>query len=168
MPSLHKITSQKEYCPPLLSKIIYKSLFNLECKLSNHCNKTNFDINQNSNKLYFDELVKYGKNFVENFEINLNLLLKEIRDERKEDKKTFDKVIKDIKIYYKMIRQKSFEQSLIDDNQMKKIKTFEKQNEIKILYRKDEPPYYKKRKPKVVIDYDLIRDEENKELMTYH
>jgi len=42
----------------------------------------------------------------ENVEINVNLLLKEIRDKRKEEKKTFDKVIKDNKIYYKMIRQK--------------------------------------------------------------
>lgn len=53
----------------------------------------NFDqINLNfHNKSNFDELVKYGTNLLKNFEINLNILLKEIRDERKEDRKTLKK-----------------------------------------------------------------------------
>ena len=130
----------------------------------------NFDqINLNfHNKSNFDELVKYGTNLLKNFEINLNILLKEIRDERKEDRKTFEKVIKGIKIYYKMVRQSVFEKNLINENEIKKMEVLEKQSEIKMLYRKDEPPYYRGRAKKVEIDYEAIRKEEDKELINYH
>ena len=99
----------------------------------------NFDqINLNfHNKSNFDELVKYGTNLLKNFEINLNILLKEIRDERKEDRKTFEKVIKGIKIYYKMVRQSVFEKNLINENEIKKLEVLEKQSKIKIIHRRD-------------------------------
>ena len=145
-------------------EVLEKPLLSL-CKI----NKTNFvQYNNFNNRLFFEELVKYGRSLVKNLEINLNILLNQIRNERKEDRNIFDKVIKDIKIYYKIIRQNSFEKSKAEENQIKKFKMMEKHNDIKMLYRKDEPPYYKKRKQKVEIDYDLIRNEENKELITYH
>ena len=136
------------------------------CKL----NKRNFEKIDYiyNNKIIFDELVKYGKKLLENFEINLNILLKEIRDERKEDVKTFEKVIKGIKIYYKIKRQNVFEKNLENENRLKKLELFDKQNEIKLIPRRNEPPYYKNKVKKVEIDYDAIRKEEDKELINYH
>jgi len=132
--------------------------------------KINFEqINMNFyNKANFDDLVKYGKNILKNFEINLNMLLKEIRDERKEDRKTFEKVIKGIKIYYKMVRQSVFEKNLINENEIKKLEVLEKQSKIKIIHRRDEPPYFRKTAKKVEIDYDAIRKVEDKDLINYH
>ena len=130
-------------------------------------NKINYEIKfYNDNN--FEELVKHGMSIIENLESNLNILFKEIRDERKEDRKTFEKVIKGIKIYYKIERQKVFEKNLIEENKIKRIKMFEKQNNIKIIPRKDEPPYYKNKPKKIVIDYEAIRKEENKDLINYH
>ena len=116
----------------------------------------------------FEDLVKYGKDLIEHFETNLNILLQEIRDERKEDRKTFEKVIKDIKIFYKIERQKRFEEFLVNENIRKKKAIFEKHNDVKIVPKRDEPPYYKNKRKKVEIDYDAIRKEENKELINYH
>lgn len=48
------------------------------------------------------------------------------------------------------------------------MEVLEKQSEIKMLYRKDEPPYYRGRAKKVEIDYEAIRKEEDKELINYH
>ena len=127
--------------------------------------KSNLDINKNIN---FEGLVKYGKYFLDNFECNFNLLLKEINDERKEDRKTFEKVIKDIKIFYKIERQKLFEKNLKNENEIKMMEIFDKQNVIKIIPRRDEPPFYKSKKKKIEIDYDTIRKEEDKELIEYN
>ena len=133
-------------------------------------NKRNFEktnINYND-KINFEELVKYGRNLIGNLEINLDILLRELRNERKEDRQTFEKVIKDIKIYYKMKRQNLFEKNLVNENKLKKLEILEKQNEIKIIPKRDEPPYYRKRVRKQEIDYDAIRKEEDKELLNYH
>ena len=127
--------------------------------------KSNLDINKNIN---FEGLVKYGKYFLDNFECNFNLLLKEINDERKEDRKTFEKVIKDIKIFYKIERQKLFEKNLKNENEIKMMEIFDKQNVFKIIPRRDEPPFYKSKKKKIEIDYDTIRKEEDKELIKYN
>ena len=116
----------------------------------------------------FDDLVKHGKFVMRNLENNLNIILKEIRDERKDDRKTFEKVIKDIKIFYKMERQNLFEKNLLNENKMKRLKMLQKQNNIKIIPRRDEPPYFKGRPKKVEIDYDAIKKEEDKELIYYH
>ena len=116
----------------------------------------------------FDDLVKHGKIVMKNLETNLNILLKEIRDERNEDKKTFQKVIKDIKIFYKIERQNLFEKNLMNENKMKRLKMLQKQNNIKIIQRRDEPPYFRGRPKKVEIDYDAIKKEEDKELIYYH
>ena len=89
-------------------KVFEEPLITL-CKL----NKRNFEKIDYiyNNKINFDELVKYGKKLLENFEINLNILLKEIRDERKEDVKTFEKVIKRMKKYYKIKRKNVFKKN---------------------------------------------------------
>ena len=116
----------------------------------------------------FDDLVKHGKFVMRNLENNLNIILKEIRDERKDDRKTFEKVIKDIKIFYKMERQNIFEKNLLNENKMKRLKMLQKQNNIKIIPRRDEPPYFKGRPKKVEIDYDAIKKDEDKELIYYH
>ena len=120
--------------------------------------------NDNNN----DDLIKHGKILMENLEINLNILLKEIRDQRKEDRKTFEKVIKEIKLFYKIERQKLYEKNLSYENKMKRLKMFQKQNNIKIIPRRDEPPYYRGRPKKVEIDYNAIKKEEDKELIYYH
>ena len=39
---------------------------------------------------------------------------------------------------------------------MKRLKMLQKQNNIKIIPRRDEPPYFKGRPKKVEIDYDAI------------
>ena len=124
--------------------------------------------NNNVQNFPFDDLVKHGKIVMKNLETNLNIILKEIRDERKEDRKTFEKVIKDIKIFYKIERQNLFEKNLMNENKMKRLKMLQKQNNIKIIPRRDEPPYYKGRPKKVEIDYDAIKKEEDKELIYYH
>ena len=116
----------------------------------------------------YDDLVRHGKILIENLEKNLNILLQEIRDERKEDRTTFEKVVKELKIFYKMERQKRFEQNQLNENIIKRMKMFEKQNNIKIIPRRDEPPYYKGRPKKVDIDYAAIKREEDKELIYYH
>ena len=121
-----------------------------------------------NNKTNFEDLVKHGKNVIENFEINLNIILQEIRNERKEDRKTFEKVIKGIKIFYKMERQNLFEENLINEYKQKKLEIKEKQGEIRLIPRRDEPPYYKKRVRKPEIDYDAIKREEDKELINFH
>ena len=135
------------------------------CKI----NKRNFEKIEYifKNKINFDELVRYGRHLLENFEINLNILLKEIRDERKEDKQTFEKVIKGIKIFYKIKRQNVFEKNKENENKIKLLEIFDKQNEIKLIPRRDEPPYYKNKGKKVEIDYDAIRKEEDKDLINY-
>jgi len=129
-------------------------------------NKTHFEI-----KLYndnnFEDLVKHGMTIIQNLESNLNILFKEIRDERKEDRNTFEKVIKGIKIFYKIERQKVFEKNLIEENKIQRMKMFEKQNNIRLTSRKDEPPYYKNKPKKIVIDYEAIRKEENKDLINF-
>ena len=116
----------------------------------------------------YDDLVRHGKILIENLEKNLNILLQEIRDERKEDRTTFEKVVKELKIFYKMERQKRFEKNQLNENIIKRMKMFEKQNNIKIIPRRDEPPYYKGRPKKVDIDYAAIKREEDKELIYYH
>lgn len=136
------------------------------CKINQRSFET-IDLNYNK-QMNFEDLVKYGKDLIEHFETNLNILLQEIRDERKEDRKTFEKVIKDIKIFYKIERQKRFEEFLVNENIRKKKEIFEKHNDVKIVPKRDEPPYYKNKRKKVEIDYDAIRKEENKELINYH
>ena len=93
--------------------------------------------------------------------------MKEIRDERKEDRQTFEKVIKGIKIFYKIKRQNFFEKNKENENKIKLLEIFDKQNEIKLIPRRDEPPYYKNKGKKVEIDYDAIRKEEDKDLINY-
>ena len=140
----------------------------LENPLAKLCKRNKKDIiNPPFNKKNFDDLIKYGKNLVKHLEINLNILLDEISEERKEDRKTFDKVIKDLKIYYKMVRQSHFEKNKISENEIKRSEIFEKQNNIKMIYRKDEPPYYKGRPKKVKIDIEAIKMEEDKDLINF-
>ena len=130
-------------------------------------NGTHFNIiyyNDNN----FEDLVKHGMSIIQNLESNLNILFKEIRDERKEDRNTFEKVIKGIKIFYKMERQKLFEKNLVEENKIQRMKMFEKQNNIKIISRKDEPSYYRNKPKKIIIDIEAIRKEENKDLINFH
>ena len=135
------------------------------CKMNNR----DFQVVDRRDLVQFDDIIKYGQDVLENLEINLNCILLKMKDDEEKDKNIFDKVIYGIKVDYKLIRQ-----SLFFENKKKKqidqrIKAIEKAKKIVLSSRKCEPPYYNiKKNKKEKIDVNLIKKEEDKELITYH
>ena len=85
-----------------------------------------------------------------------------------EDKKLFDDVINYIKKCYKEYRQKLFKQNYKQVVKNTKEKTEKRSSRVVIISRKTEAPFHiNKKKEKKVIDYNLIRQNEDKELLTY-
>ena len=92
-----------------------------------------------------------------------------MRNDEKNDKKIFDKVIYGIKNDYKLMRQSLFFKNRKEKEIMNKNKILEKAKKIVLISKKSEPPYYSNKiNKKIEIDYDLIKREEDRELMSYH
>ena len=88
--------------------------------------------------------------------------------DEKKDKKIFDKVIDDIKKSYKEKRQRLFKENYLQAQSEIKRRAEKRANRIIIISRKCEPPFHvTKKKEKEEIDYDLIRQNEDEELLTY-
>ena len=135
----------------------------------NKMNKREFTLINRKELVHFDEIVEYGQKILENIEINLNCLLIKMRNDEKNDKKIFDKVIYGIKNDYKLMRQSLFFKNRKEKEIMNKNKILEKAKKIVLISKKSEPPYYSNKiNKKIEIDYDLIKREEDRELMSYH
>ena len=135
----------------------------------NLINDREFNLVDRKDLLYFEDIVEYGQKILENIEINLNFLLIKMKNDEKKDKETFNKVIYGIKTDYKLLRQSKFfkNQKEMEKNKINKI--LEKSKKIILISKKFDLPYYKnKENKKEEIDYNLIKKEEDKELMTYH
>ena len=116
----------------------------------------------------FDETIKYGVKILEYIELFVNQLLSQIKSDEENDKKLFDKVIYGLKNEYKLIRQTLFFKNKKEKRINDILQTIEKAKKIVITSKKSEPPYYKiKKKEKEVVDENLIKSEEDRELMTY-
>ena len=132
-------------------------------------NKKEFNLVNRKDLVHFDEIVEYGQNVLENIELNLNCFLIQMKNDEKEDKKIFDKVIYGIKTEYKLLRQSLFMKNKKLKQKELQNKIIEKSKKIKLLSKKSDPPFYKmKVNKKEEIDLNLIKKEEDKELMTYH
>ena len=127
-----------------------------------------FNIINRKELSYFEEIISYGQKILENIEINLNTLLKQVKEDEKDDEKIFDKVIYNIKKDYRRIRQRNYMKSL-KERQINLLKRAEeKSNRIIIISKKTEAPYLnKKEKVKEKVDLNLIKREEDNEMMTY-
>ena len=154
-----------------LIKDLYMSVINeLEPLIPqiNKINKREFNLTNRKDIVHFDEIVEYGQKILENIEINLNSLLFQMSNDEKEDQNTFDKVIYGIKNEYKLKRQSLFLKNKKEKDIIKKNKILEKAKRIVLISKKSEKPYFiNKKNKKVEIDYDLIKKEEDKELLTY-
>ena len=118
---------------------------------------------------HFDEIVDYGQKVLENVEINLNCLLIKMKNDEKNDKKIFDKVIYGIKIDYKLLRQSQFFKNRKEKEINQRNKIIEKATKIILKSKKSEPPYYNsKANKKEEISVNIVQKEEDKELMIYH
>ena len=132
-------------------------------------NKRDFNQVDKKDLLHFEEIVEYGKYILENIEINLNNLLIQMKNDEKNDKKIFDKVIYDIKTDYKLLRQSLFFKNKKEKQKNQRNKIMEKAKKIILISKKIEPPYFNnKNNKKEEIDLNLVKKEEDKELMTYH
>ena len=132
-------------------------------------NNREFKLMDRKDLLHFDEIVDYGQNILENIEINLNCFLIQMRNDEKDDKKIFDKVIYGIKNEYKLLRQSLFFKNRKIKEENLRNKVIEKAKKINLISKKSEIPYYKsKANKKEEVDLNLIKKEEDKELMTYH
>ena len=132
-------------------------------------NNREFKLMDRKDLLHFDEIVEYGQNILENIELNLNCFLIQMRNDEKDNKKIFDKVIYGIKNEYKLLRQSLFFKNKKIKEENLRNKVTEKAKKINLLSKKSEIPYYKsKANKKEEIDLNLIKKEEDKELMTYH
>ena len=117
---------------------------------------------------HYDDIVNYGRKIIENIETNLNRLLLQIDNDEKSDKNLFDKVIYGIQNDYKLIRQTIFFNGKKEKIKKLTEKALEDAKKIVMVSKKSEPPYYKIKKPKKEkIDWNLIKREEERELMTY-
>ena len=132
-------------------------------------NKKEFNLVDKKDLVHFEEIVEYGKNILENIEINLNCLLIQMKNDENSDKKIFDKVIYGIKTDYKYLRQSLFFKNRREKQKNQRNKIMDRAKKIVLISKKIEPPYYiSKNNKKEEIDYNLIKKEEDKELMTYH
>ena len=132
-------------------------------------NKKEFNLVDKKDLVHFEEIVEYGKNILENIEINLNCLLIQMKNDENSDKKIFDKVIYGIKTDYKLLRQSLFFKNRREKQKNQRNKIMDRAKKIVLISKKIEPPYYiSKNNKKEEIDYNLIKKEEDKELMTYH
>ena len=127
-----------------------------------------FNIINRKDLTYFGDIIQYGQNILENIEINLNYLTNQMKEDEKSDEKTFDKVIYGIKKDYRRIRQRNFMKSLEDKRKNLINRAVEKSNKIVIISKKTEAPYFNKKvKVKEKVDLDLVKNEEDKEIITY-
>ena len=132
-------------------------------------NKKEFNLVDKKDLVHFEEIVEYGKNILENIEINLNCLLIQMKNDENSDKKIFDQVIYGIKTDYKLLRQSLFFKNRREKQKNQRNKIMDRAKKIVLISKKIEPPYYiSKNNKKEEIDYNLIKKEEDKELMTYH
>ena len=155
-----------------LIKELYMSVidtFEPIIKKINKMNNREFNLFDRRDLVLFDEIIKYGQKILESIEINLNCFLLKMKEDEKNDKKIFDKVIYGIKTDYKLMRQSLFFKNKKKQQDEQTIKVIEKAKKIVIKSKKSEPPYYNSRiNKKEEIDYGLIKIEEDKELMIYH
>ena len=155
-----------------LIKELYMSVidtFEPIIKKINKMNNREFNLFDRRDLVLFDEIIKYGQKILESIEINLNCFLLKMKEDEKNDKKIFDKVIYGIKTDYKLMRQSLFFKNKKKQQDEQTIKVIEKAKKIVIKSKKSEPPYYNSRiNKKEEIDYGLIKREEDKELMIYH
>ena len=122
-------------------------------------------------EIKFNEIQDYvnegTKLFLEK-ETLVNDLHYQMKVDEEEDKKLFDDVINYIKKCYKEYRQKLFKQNYKQVVKNTKEKTEKRSSRVVIISRKTEAPFHiNKKKEKKVIDYNLIRQNEDKELLTY-
>ena len=130
--------------------------------------KREFIIADKKELAHFDDIIKYGIKILENIEVFVNQLLSQIKSDEEDDQKLFDKVIYGLKNEYKLIRQNLFFKNRKEKRLNDILQTMERAKKIVIMSKKSEPPYYKiKKKEKEVIDENLIKSEEERELMTY-
>ena len=130
--------------------------------------KREFIIADKKELAHFDDIIKYGIKILENIEVFVNQLLSQIKSDEEDDQKLFDKVIYGLKNEYKLIRQNLFFKNRKEKRLKDILQTMERAKKIVIMSKKSEPPYYKiKKKEKEVIDENLIKSEEERELMTY-
>ena len=132
-------------------------------------NKKDFNIVDKKDLVNFEDIVEYGKNILENIEMNLNNLLIQMKNDEKNDKKIFDKVIYNIKTDYKLLRQSLFFKNRNERQKNQRNKIMEKAKKIILISKKIEPIYCNnKNNKKEEIDLNLVKKEEDKELITYH
>ena len=132
-------------------------------------NKREFNTVDRKDLSHFDEIVDYGQKVLENIELNLNCLLIKMKNDEQNDKTLFDKVIYGIKIDYKLLRQSNFFKNRIENERNQRNKIIEKEKKIVLKSKKSEPPYYNyKANKKEEINLNIVKRDEDKELMIYH
>ena len=132
-------------------------------------NKREFNTVDRKDLSHFDEIVDYGQKVLENIELNLNCLLIKMKNDEQNDKTLFDKVIYGIKIDYKLLRQSNFFKNRIENERNQRNKIIEKEKKIVLKSKKSEPPYFNyKANKKEEINLNIVKRDEDKELMIYH
>ena len=101
-------------------------------------------------------------------EEKINKLIYDLETFEQEDKELFAKVLNNIKNINKEMHISNVKKiiELGEKNKLKLLKIHK--DKIVLKNRRIEPPYFKAKKPKIIkIDPELIKQQENQELLTY-